>query len=271
VNPSLLLGHDFGRPANDVAHIFYYTAIAARVDIEVVPPPGWRVTENDSRHAMAPGVAIGRAVLHATGTRFVCGSPARVIGRRTGESETREIELTTDALTIWSLAGPIAVGDVDALDAQRDADARLLDGSGDPEQTWRIHLGLQCTSYVNLTAFLENIYGPVPSGDYKVYRRMAYASTHIYSPVARDAQLGFTGEDRFIVWWNGTECMRTEAIQLVPRTATVRLESGWNRVIVKSSQDGTREWGGRRWGFECTLRDNAGARLKDICIDASAG
>jgi hypothetical protein len=117
--------------------------------------------------------------------------------------------------------------------------------------------------------FLENIYGPVPSGDYKVYRRIAYGSTRILSPVHRTARLALDGEDRFRASWNGSECLQTDR-RTGGSSVVVEMREGWNRLIIKSSQDATREWGGRRWGMECSLRDLDGQPLRDVLVEAAA-
>lgn len=262
-----LLGADFGRSDDQTAEVFYYTPDAAAIPVRVIAPAGWRLARHEPRHAVTNAVRIGKATLVGTGGPIEVGSPVRIImvgeaGEIDADSQELKIRITSDALTAWSLAGPIAVDSLDALAAWPQLDVQYANHqeSGAP---WRLHLGLQCSAYVNLTAFLENIYGPVPSGDYKVYKRIAYASSFVYSPDECTADLHLVGEDRFVVLCNGAETVRTERAN-DPICAAVSLQRGWNRLLIKSSQDATREWGGRRWGFELRLLRSNGDRLEGL-------
>jgi len=189
------------------------------------------------------------------------------------EVEHLAIDLVSDCLTLWTLWGPCPFEEDDGLIAFSAIDRTIVAGEFVPAshphllQPVRSHLGLQCSGYVNLAAFLENVYGPVPSGDYKVYRRLAYAQAEVYSPKARDAVLELVGEDRFCGWMNGAPVLRTAARPIVqPARGVVRLNAGRNAVVIKAVQDGTREWGGRRWGFTARLRDTKGRTLRDLVM-----
>jgi hypothetical protein len=272
VTPPLLLGADFGRPAGDVATLHYYTSLDWAVDgVQIHPPVGWVVADNDLNVATVGRMAIGRATLVAQGTHMTPGSVVTISARHGATTQTRELSVSSDAVTAWSLLGPIPVPEGDALEALPHLDEDVLNGRPNMPVEWRLHRGLQCSGYVNLTAFLENVYGPVPSGDYKVYRMIAYAATSIHSTVARAAHLELTGEDRFRVWFNGRECLRTTSRQATAALVVIELQKGWNQIVIKSSQDATREWGGRRWGMECRLRDPGGRVLQDLLIDPMRG
>ena len=262
-----LLGADFGRSDDQTAEVFYYTPDAADVAVRVIAPRGWRVAQHEPLHAVTDQVRIGKATLVGTDEPIEVGSPVQIVvvseDGEIDESEPKlKIGITSDALTAWSLAGPIAVATHDALAARPELDAQYSNHE-EPDAPWHLHLGLQCSAYVNLTAFLENIYGPIPSGDYKVYKRIAYASSFVHAPVACSANLHLVGEDRFVVLCNGVEVLRTERSN-EPIHAEVSLQRGWNRLLIKSSQDATREWGGRRWGFELRLLHSNGDRLQGL-------
>ncbi|MCC2675431.1 MAG: hypothetical protein K0R58_2378 [Ramlibacter sp.] len=270
---SMLLGADFGRSDGQTAEVFYYTRAASGIQVQVHAPAGWKLAEHQPLHAMVQDRRIGKATLVGTGGPIEVGSPVRLravsdAGESPAATEELKIRITSDALTAWSLMGPVAVDAADALAAGQQLDARYADDEAS-SAPWRMHAGLQCSAYVNLTAFLENIYGPIPSGDYKVYKRIAYASSFVYSPDECAADLHLVGEDRFVVLWNGVEAVRSERANH-PVLGRVTLQRGWNRVWVKSSQDGTREWGGRRWGFELRLIGSHGERLEGIFTSSHA-
>lgn len=268
-----LIGADFGRSDAQTAEVFYYTPAAADVEVRVIAPRGWQLVQHEPLHAVTNQVRIGKATLVGTDEPIEIGSPVQIVvvgmGEKIGASEpVLKIEITSDALTVWSLAGPIAVNAQDALATLPELEAQYAPDEKS-DATWRLHRGLQCSAYVNLTAFLENIYGPIPSGDYKVYKRIAYASSFVHSPIACKANLHLVGEDRFVVLCNGIEVFRT-ARSNEPIHAEVSLQRGWNRLFIKSSQDATREWGGRRWGFELRLLNSNGDRMAGLLTSSRA-
>lgn len=268
-----LIGADFGRSNDQTAEVFYYTPTSNDVEVRVIAPRGWRLAQLEPLHAVTDKVRIGKATLLGTDEPIEIGSPVQIVvagkGEEIDESEYKlTIGITSDALTVWSLAGPIAVNAQDALATLPELEAQYADDEKS-DATWRLHRGLQCSAYINLTAFLENIYGPIPSGDYKVYKRIAYASSFVHSPIACKANLHLVGEDRFVVLCNGIEVFRT-ARSNEPIHAEVSLQLGWNRLLIKSSQDATREWGGRRWGFELRLLHSNGDRLEGLLASSHA-
>lgn len=269
-----LIGVDFSRPANDEAVLFAYVRelpgeVPAAVGID--PPPGWEVTGVETLPAGVGTPTIHRASLRATGGRFRVGSPAGLTLGMAGAVEHARLDLASDCLTLWTLWGPCPFDVPDGLDAMPEIDRMVESGELSPDRVpeglppRRGHPGLQCSGYVNLAAFLENVYGPVPSGDYKVYRRLAWAHAAVFVARPVGAVLEVTGEDRFRGWVNGREVLRSESRPIVtPARAAVRLAGGWNSIVLKAVQDGTREWGGRRWGFFARLRDTAGATLREV-------
>jgi hypothetical protein len=258
---------DFGRPEARKASIFVYApnmALAQATRIE--PPVGWRAEGTPVFRAVdGANLALVRADLIAEGQRFVVGSPATI---HTDDCDYR-VNLTSDCLTLWRLAGPFDAGAVDTLDMAVSAMERAITAAKNgielPET--RDYLGLATSGYVNLTAFLENIWGPVPSGDYRVWKRSSLASTFVRSGSETDALLEIKGEDRFALWVNEQPLRRLESSpRLVPARIPLQLRKGWNRLRIASVQDATREWGGRRWGFEARLLTAAGRSLPDLQI-----
>ncbi len=260
---------DFGRAEARKASIFVYardakSARAAQID----PPRGWRI---DGAPSMLDrdraALAVLRADMVAEGVRFEIGSPARV---RVDGLEHR-LHLTSDCLTIWRLVGPIDGGEGDALETALSRMERTIVGKRD-DLSPRDYLELATSGYVNLTAFLENIWGPVASGDYRVWKRFALASTFVNSPETIDALLEIKGEDRFALWANERPLARLDhSPRLVPARIPLRLDKGWNRLRIASTQDATREWGGRRWGFEARLLTPDGAPLAGLQIAPDIG
>jgi hypothetical protein len=57
---------------------------------------------------------------------------------------------------------------------------------------------------------------------------------------------------------------------MAPAIAPVTIVKGWNRLLLKVTQDATREWGGRRWGFYCRLLDADREPIGDLVFDVLA-
>jgi hypothetical protein len=225
----------------------------ASESVTLHPPIGW--TQSGDPVALTTGdgaTSAMRWALEAIGPQYEGASEVVVAG--TGVPPI-VAHLTSECLGQWQILGLVPFDDGD-----------LLDTSGAPEQAldlratypgrngesvgWRKCSVLDCTGYVNLVGFLENSYGPIPSGDYKVMKRLAYCATWIHSGDARTIDLELEGEDRFKVWINGTLALTTAGPSYAPGVRmSAALHEGWNRVLVKAVQDGGREWGGRRWGF----------------------
>ncbi len=74
---------------------------------------------------------------------------------------------------------------------------------------------------------------------------VAYLMTHVYSDRARDATLRLTTPTGTKAWLNGQLVLSQERLA---RSATdnivlpVRLEAGWNRLVIKSAQDDVGAW-----------------------------
>lgn len=264
---------DFARPDDANALVFWYDSSSE--DAQLRPPVGWRVTECVGLSVPQGMPRIHRAILEAGGPLHSVGAVVAI--DRSGGAGSERIAIASGDLTVWDLWGPIEFDDADGLVALAEADGRIEAGTFAAEIDMpglpvpRAHLGLQCTGYVNLAAFLENVYGPVPSGDYRVYRRLAYAVTALHVPAVTEATLELTGEDRFRAWINGALVIETKQRPIVqPARARVRLAAGWNRLALKCAQDGTREWGGRRWGFYARLVDDRGRPIEDLQLRADA-
>ena len=86
----------------------------------------------------------------------------------------------------------------------------------------------------------------------------AYAFAYMFSEKTVPVKLLLGSDDGIAAWLNGTEVWR-HSIQRghIPRedAAAVRLEKGWNRLLLKISQ----QEGG--WGFSCTIASPAGLRF----------
>jgi hypothetical protein len=258
---------DFGRPEARKASIFVYAPnMALAQATRIAPPIGWRADGMPVLQAVDDAnLVLVRADLIAEGPRFEVGSPATV---HTDDREYR-VSLTSDCLTLWRLAGPFDAGAFDTLDMAVSAMERAVSAAKNgielPET--RDYLGLATSGYVNLTAFLENIWGPVPSGDYRVWKRSSLASTFVRSGIETDALFEIKGEDRFALWVNELPLQQLESSpRLVPARIPLQLRKGWNRLRIASAQEATREWGGRRWGFEARLLTPAGRSLSDLQI-----
>ena len=89
----------------------------------------------------------------------------------------------------------------------------------------------------------------------------AYAFTWVFSEKSAPARLLLGSDDGIAAWLNGSEVWR-HSIQRgnTPKedAASVRLEKGWNRLLLKVSQ---MEGG---WGFSCTVASPAGLRFSTV-------
>jgi hypothetical protein len=89
----------------------------------------------------------------------------------------------------------------------------------------------------------------------------AYLATYVYSKESRDARLLVGSDDGVKAWVNGRPVLAKvgpRALQADEDQAPVRLEAGWNRVLLKVQQIG----GG--WLAQARLTDPAGKTLWDL-------
>jgi hypothetical protein len=89
----------------------------------------------------------------------------------------------------------------------------------------------------------------------------AYLATYVYSKESRDARLLVGSDDGVKAWVNGRPVLAKvgpRALRADEDQAPVRLEAGWNRVLLKVQQIG----GG--WLAQARLTDPAGKTLWDL-------
>lgn len=90
-----------------------------------------------------------------------------------------------------------------------------------------------------------------------------YAETWLFAPSDRSVTLRVGGDDGYVVWVNGAEALRNSAEHdghPGERETTVRLATGWNRLLVKS----VKMIGA--WSFYCSIE---GAAAADVVISAT--
>ncbi len=94
---------------------------------------------------------------------------------------------------------------------------------------------------------------------------VAYATTQVWSPEERLAQVALRGEGRFRLWWNQEEIISSQGPWLIePLFAPVSLHAGWNSILVKLVRDAGEEYAGRDWAFRLDVVDMQGAVLPGL-------
>jgi tetratricopeptide (TPR) repeat protein len=95
----------------------------------------------------------------------------------------------------------------------------------------------------------------------------AYLVTHVRSPEARDVQLRISTSTPSKVWVNGGIVLAQERLAggaadnlVLP----IRLDAGWNRILIKSAQDAG------AWYLGARITDASGSNLEDLAFDADA-
>lgn len=240
---------------------------------QLEPPVGWAVTSGPTRlETGTRDLDAVRWTLAASGPDYV-GASRVAVTLPSGRGQTASVlsaALTSECLVAWRIAGPLAYDASDLIEQPHPIERQIdlgasYAGAAGEAVSWRECTVLDCTGYVNLVGFLENAYGPIPSGDYPVRRRLAFATTFVFSPEEREALLELEGEDRFKVWLNGSLILATRERAYPPGVQSgIRLKTGWNRLLLKAAHDGAREWGGRRWGFYVRLRSRDGSIMADL-------
>ena len=130
--------------------------------------------------------------------------------------------------------------------------AAKYEGAAGEPIGWKRNEMFDCFGYVDLRQAVDGGFGPL--GYY-----LGYAASQVWSPEQRTVVLELLGEDRFKVWLNGSlVILANQRPAFSPIQVPVRLEAGWNTVLLKCTQDSTREWGGRSWGFYFRVLDEVG-------------
>jgi hypothetical protein len=91
--------------------------------------------------------------------------------------------------------------------------------------------------------------------------RCVYVRTRVWSEVEQAARLELGSDDGLKVWLNGRVIHATNAARALKAgedTVAVRLNAGWNTLLLKVTQ------GSGDWGACCRVRDPSGARLAGL-------
>lgn len=271
---------DVSRPGPADATIYAYLSCREKpedITWEIVPPMGWStVSDPTASNRESDGVLITVWNLKAVGPVYTTANEVQVIARSGSRVWDCTTRLTPAMCTHWHLIGPFDNHECQGLDTilepERSVDLEAVYvGKGNREVAWKRHDGLDTVGYVNIMNVLyRDGVDAFGEGEYAVMYGVAYASSSIWCPDDRIAKLEITGEDRFKVWVNGElALLASDPPTAIPAVGVVHLKKGWNTVLVKSSQDGTREWGGRRWGFYMRILNRNGNNMDNLILDAN--
>lgn len=175
----------------------------------------------------AGGEAGGEA--HAT-SRLVLGEFLAGAYRRLGRDADRAaIEKDRGFLLHWLIIGPFGKGGhapfSRSFPPERDADLGRVYLDGWQELTWR---RLEREAPEPLLDPMDHLYPE---------RGVAYLLAQVRSDAAREASLHRGGRDSLAIWLNGVPVARDDAAASFlesRRAGLVRLEEGWNRILVKA-------------------------------------
>ena len=93
---------------------------------------------------------------------------------------------------------------------------------------------------------------------------IAYAKCRVWSPTEREAHLEVVADPNIKVWVNGQGVYQAETVVLGHVVATpVRLQAGWNGVLVKAAMNTPKPYSGREFGFKLRFVE-ADGRLADL-------
>ncbi|HHV62515.1 MAG TPA: glycoside hydrolase family 31 protein [Firmicutes bacterium] len=290
------IGVDVSRPGPRTAIVYAYIEKSSEkgfmgdegtpVIWELSAPLGWRCSRLNIRPEETPvGVAAFAAwELEVEGDEFTPGSEATVTASLAGgdggggqSKLSKTVQLHSKYHTHWYILGPLP-GDGGAgfdrvyppeMEEYLDV-AATYEGVEGQAVTWRRYDGFDCFGYVNLRGITSERKEP-----WEIRRPeywLAYAAGKVWSREARHAYIELLGEDRFKVWVNGElVILASDRPAFRPVRARVELRQGWNTILVKSTQDATREWGGRSWGFYLSIVDDEGRVMNDLRYAAAVG
>ncbi len=175
--------------------------------------------------------------------------------RERGEKTLDAIRKSQGCILAWSLAGPYFELDkkwADLLDT-----AFAPETPGAPGVDWR---PLKTTDMYRPWVFDLT---QLDSGS----DRCVYVRSAVWSAQPQDAQMEVGSDDAVKVWLNGQlvhEFRGVRAQEALQDKAAVKLEAGWNPLLLKVIQAG----GG--WGFSCALRTSEGEPLTGLKLQAEA-
>ncbi len=171
----------------------------------------------------------------------------------------RDIDLRSELLDQWSIAGPFAQGAVPAIGAQPVTAATLRqsypgkDGKPVSWKSWqaatRALYYSQGSDYLQMMKPWIDLYTIYPAED-----AAALAVTWVEAPQAANVMLRVRHNAGIAVWFNQHEVMESEKAQGVtdltdppPDVVEVNLKKGWNEIAVRTDDVKT------DWGFSLRL------------------
>lgn len=280
-----VLGVDVSRPDPRSAVVYAYIekdSIDEQVQVswQIDAPLGWRCVHSGRGTEKSPSGAAAFASwkLEVDGSEFTPGSEVTVTallddGEGSGCNKLRKsVQLTSEYQTHWhilaSLPNDKGVGFDHPYDPETVTFPSLtvtyLAADGQP-MSWQRYDAFDCFGYVNLKGFTHAGKQPFEAELKEAKYGLAYAVGKVWSPEKRSACVELLGEDRFKVWMNGKlVLLASDRLTFKPMRARVELKEGWNTMLIKSTQDATREWGGRSWGFYFRIVDEEGQVMKDL-------
>jgi alpha-glucosidase len=268
------LGVDVSRPALRTAVVYAYVEGEmddSKIRWEITPPLGWECRPSTVRTSSTlKGVIDTAWTLEATGEAFNPGSEVQVTARikklcGTERSFSTTVCLHSQYNTLWYVLGALpgeegkAFNRVYPFENQELVDyAAKYEGAAGEPIGWKRNEMFDCFGYVDLRQAVDGGFGPL--GYY-----LGYAAGEVWSPEERTVVFELLGEDRFKVWLNGElVVLANHRPAFRPIQVPVQLKAGWNTVLLKCTQDSTREWGGRSWGFYFRVLDEVGDLVKDV-------
>lgn len=283
------VGVDVSRPDPESATIYAYIEKdcideQAKVNWHLDLPLGWRCVEEKSCTEDSPPGTAAFAIweLKVDGTEFTPGSEVTVTARLAdskGKQKTRlskSVQLTNEFHTHWYILGPLPGDEGAGFDKAYPPEtgdsldlAASYEGIDGEPVSWLRYDGFDCFGYVNMREITSH--GKQPWELRQPTHCLAYAWGRVWSPEDRHVTVELLGEDRFKVWLNGQlVVLASDRPAFRPVRARVALKQGWNNILIKSTQDATREWGGRPWGFYFRIVDEQGQVLKDLRYSAGS-
>jgi serine/threonine-protein kinase len=156
-------------------------------------------------------------------------------------------------ITEWAVIGPFPCRDESDLDARHPPDdaiefAKVYPGKGGPA-AWR--------AVRPLGKAVDLIFEMGPAG----YGAVAYAVSHLDSPMESDAVLALGSDDGCRVWWNGQQVFEYRRGRPLVRgedQIPVRVRKGMNLLKMKVTQ------GNGGWGFSAALSGVGGSPIPGL-------
>ncbi|MDW8098899.1 MAG: glycoside hydrolase family 31 protein [Anaerolineae bacterium] len=237
-------------------------------DFALTAPPGWQAQPTSQRRPRATGGGIADAWWELTPEPgpTVCAPTVEATARVILGDETITLHgqalLTHAYASSWLVVGPFPNGGKGfeiAYPPEQGVDPQAVMIGRDGEVRWRPLDLHDSFGYVDFTALLS------PGVLQPVRDAVAYAACRVWSPDERIVWAELLGEEQLKLWCNGSLVLASERPRLTePQREPVKLQIGWNTVLVKATRGPQEEFSGRMFGFYFRFVDEAGVPVKEL-------